>query len=641
MKNSLPTRRLPERPDLGQLRRQAKELLEAFLAGEAGAVAEVNSHYRDVDSAKFALHDAQLVLSRAYGFDSWPKLKAYVDGITVARLTEAVRANDLEQVRAILKIRPELVNVPMAWNNEHKALHYAVLGRMPEMVRVLMEHGADPHAGISPHNDATSAITIAIERGYDEIVAIIRDEEERREAHPSPEDLVLAELRRALRAGDEVEAIEVVKRHPELIHFQMPDNGRTLLHLASALLMPRIVAWLLDHGAGVNQKTKDGSTPLEVAGRLCDVSERAKGMPALLTLLRERGAELTPRSAVILGDVDFLRSANANDLAPPKDADGWLLRLAVDHDRPDILKLLLDLGLDPDARVRVEPEGIEEIAFTWGMPLYECARHGKHAMAEILLERGADPNGQVYASGTPLSEAYGQRDDQMIALLERFGGRSNPSMAGFYRRKDLALRLLAEHGDAKLPDDGFGSGTVAEQLVGAAARGGDPEILRMAMDRIDWPHGDPRWYGALTAPLGFWNHWIGPWCHPEWDRSTYLTCFTMILERVGPPNRQLRFGTTLLHEIVTMGDHVAPGEKVAFATAALDAGARIDQRDDLLKSTPLGWACRWGREEFVRLFLGRGADPVEADAEPWATPLAWAEKKGHTAIIAMLRQAKR
>jgi hypothetical protein len=61
-------------------------------------------------------------------------------------------------------------------------------------------------------------------------------------------------------------------------------------------------------------------------------------------------------------------------------------------------------------------------------------RHGKHAMAEILLERGADPNGQVYASDTPLSEAYGQRDEQMIGLLERFGGRSNATMARPHRR---------------------------------------------------------------------------------------------------------------------------------------------------------------------------------------------------------------
>jgi hypothetical protein len=47
-------------------------------------------------------------------------------------------------------------------------------------------------------------------------------------------------------------------------------------------------------------------------------------------------------------------------------------------------------------------------------------------MARFLLEAGADPNGQVYASGTPLSEAYGRRDEEMIALLERFGGKSNP-----------------------------------------------------------------------------------------------------------------------------------------------------------------------------------------------------------------------
>jgi hypothetical protein len=36
----------------------------------------------------------------------------------------------------------------------------------------------------------------------------------------------------------------------------------------------------------------------------------------------------------------------------------------------------------------------------------------------------------------------------------------------------------------------------------------------------------------------------------------------------------------------------------------------------------------------VKLLLERGADPLEADAEPWATPRAWAEKMGYQAIIA-------
>jgi Ankyrin repeat len=156
----LPTRRLPEHPDLSQLKRQAKELLDGFLNGQERAVVEVQRLYRDADRAKFALHDAQLALARGYGFESWPKLKAHVDGVTVERLGKAVRANDLEQVRAILRVRPELVNVVAAWNNEHTALHYAVLDRMPEMVRLLMRHGANARAGISPRNDATSAMSI-------------------------------------------------------------------------------------------------------------------------------------------------------------------------------------------------------------------------------------------------------------------------------------------------------------------------------------------------------------------------------------------------------------------------------------------------------------------------------------------------
>ncbi len=111
----------------------------------------------------------------------------------------------------------------------------------------------------------------------------------------------------------------------------------------------------------------------------------------------------------------------------------------------------------------------------------------------------------------------------------------------------------------------------------------------------------------------------------------------MILERSGPPNLRLRGGTTILHQIVVMGDHITAEERLQFAQAALGAGAEMHHRDDLLKSTPLGWACRWGRVDLVRLFLERGADPIEADAEPWARPLAWAESKGHREIAKLLR----
>jgi hypothetical protein len=38
----------------------------------------------------------------------------------------------------------------------------------------------------------------------------------------------------------------------------------------------------------------------------------------------------------------------------------------------------------------------------------------------------------------------------------------------------------------------------------------------------------------------------------------------------------------------------------------------------------------------VRVLLDRGADPVEADADEWARPRAWAEKMGRTEVLEML-----
>jgi ankyrin repeat protein len=86
-----------------------------------------------------------------------------------------------------------------------------------------------------------------------------------------------------------------------------------------------------------------------------------------------------------------------------------------------------------------------------------------------------------------------------------------------------------------------------------------------------------------------------------------------------------------------MGEHVTEEEAAAFAWALLDAGARMDVCDDILKSTPLGWACRWGRAGVAKAMLERGADPFEADAERWARPRAWAEKMGHSDVCTVLR----
>jgi hypothetical protein len=413
------------------------------------------------------------------------------------------------------------------------------------------------------------------------------------------------------------------------------------------------VTWLLDHDAEVSgrgrvhpfddieQRVRGdvGQTPLDAAasqvGLWGEDGDSLLRFGAVADLLVKRGAEMTARGAVALGNAEWLRARNAEGALTNRiDETGGLLRIAVSHNRPEILALLLGFGFDPDERTRFRDVGVDDVVFTWGMPLWHCAGSGKYDMAEMLLARGADPNGDVYASGTPVSEAFAQGDSKMFELLERYGGRMEPWLAAGYRQVDRVEAMMARSSDKR---------GLAEQILGPAAGGGSPEIVRLALEHITWPRDDARWFGVLDQPLRLSLHGARRG-RPDWDRTTYLTCFRMILERCDPNIRGRNadgspFGLTILHSIAGSRNHVTAEERAAFATTLLDAGARLDLRDQILRSTPLGWACRWGRMELVRLYLNRAADPVEADAEPWATPLAWARKNGHGEIELALCQA--
>jgi hypothetical protein len=119
---------------------------------------------------KFARHDARSVLARSYGCGSWPKLKAAVDGVTAARLHEAVESGDLETTRQLLARRPEIVDLG---RGDMRAVHMAVLRRDLETTKLLLEFGADPDGGIWPNRDATGPFVIARDGGYQEIVDVI------------------------------------------------------------------------------------------------------------------------------------------------------------------------------------------------------------------------------------------------------------------------------------------------------------------------------------------------------------------------------------------------------------------------------------------------------------------------------------
>jgi ankyrin repeat protein len=200
MEVGMPTRRLPRDPNLEHLKNEAKALHKQVRAGDSDAVALVREfHPQASDLPQIKLADAQLTIARAYGFPSWPRLRAHVE--TIARYSRSLREDvQLDETdvgnrflrlaslnydsdspdrwraaRELLAEHPELARVsihtiaavgevaaarellegdaaqarraggPYNW----EPLLYACSSRHStlEVSRLLLEHGADPNAG--------------------------------------------------------------------------------------------------------------------------------------------------------------------------------------------------------------------------------------------------------------------------------------------------------------------------------------------------------------------------------------------------------------------------------------------------------------------------------------------------------------
>jgi ankyrin repeat protein len=574
-----------------------------------------------------------------------------VDGASVSRLADAGRRGNAGTIRRITRLRPELVNMDVPGFGEHKALHFAVLQRRPEAVRALMQAGANPHIGIYPHRDATGALTLARDRGYAEIVAIIEEEEQlQREAMSCPNATVSPTQERvnaAIASGDEAAVYSMIEADPSLLK-ACDREGANPLHVAAAHLRPELVRWMLTRHSNARKEDLAGRTPLDRAALAVDAQSR-ESFREIAAELERRGARLTPRAAVALGDPTRITALfEADPEAFHRQVDtrrGGLLTLAARLDRPDLARLLLDLGLDPDERVRL-PEYEEEV-YSSGFPLWHAAGEAQYEIAAMLLEAGANPRAMVYASGDAMSRAYNNRDTRMQELLRRYGAQPDAATIGLNGDMAAARKLLSEidrRGEREDSTTGHPR-TETEQLLWAAACGGFPEIVSLCLARIDWAADDPRWFDLLVQPLHIWGH------HPhrkfrDTDRASYPVCLQLMLDHGADPNVEGPFGRRLLHAVAATGTVwgqviMTEPERETFARVLLDAGASWEPRDDLLRSTPLGWAARWGRRGLVELLLERGAPVDEADAEPWATPAAWARRMGHMDLVDRLLAGSR
>jgi ankyrin repeat protein len=269
------SRELPEKPNLEFLKKQAKELLRSRQQGK--------------------LADAQLALSKKYGFHTWADLKAHVQALTLSpaeALKAAVCDMDAARVREVLKQYPELrtsIDDPLPdYGFGQQALYAAVQRSDRATIDVLLSAGANIRkrtdwwaGGFGVLDDCDpSLVEFLVERG-----AVI-------DAHA------------ASRLGWMPKLAELVAADPEVVHARGGD-GQTPLHFASTV---EVAEFLLANHAQIDARDVDHeSTPAQYMLRVDQKRHYPHDRQDVARYLISRGCRTDILMAAALGDVDLVR----------------------------------------------------------------------------------------------------------------------------------------------------------------------------------------------------------------------------------------------------------------------------------------------------------------------------------------------
>ena len=453
-------RRLPERPSLEQLRKQAKEHLDTLRLSEPST----------------GLAAAQHALAREYGFESWPKLVHHVESMHPERrmlqpaelksdrkllwspgrgselwtLFQACIAGDLETVQALIAKDPSLAR---AHYDYRKPLYFAVRENRVDVARFLLEHDDNP---IDLWVD-DSPLEIARDRGYGEMERMLADTLEARfNASPKGEPVALA-----LRDHDLKRMRVLLDAQPELIA-RGDQRSNQPIHWATMTRQLDAIDELLRRGADINARRMDAARPIHLTNG--DYFYRGwrdvpDGWPVtpdkVMARLKAGGAFIDLPTACHTGDIDRVRELLRQDPSLANrvgEHEGYYLGAgaplsnAAAAGRMDIVEVLLDHGADPNL-----PE--EQIA-PRGKALYSAVYHGHYEIAKLLLERGAFPNPPVESSGDALWVSQEWRPDKrMEQLLLSYGARPTKGHLGEeWPKEDNWLRISPLHEAARKGD---------------------------------------------------------------------------------------------------------------------------------------------------------------------------------------------
>ena len=128
MKQNLPTRRMRAHPDLAQLKRQAKELLSGFAAGDPAAAAEVKARLpQQPPPGHSHCTMRNWLLPAATGSRAGRSSRLTSMASPLSGWWKRYAPAPVQRVRTMLNARPELADMTLSYGDEHRAIHYAVI----------------------------------------------------------------------------------------------------------------------------------------------------------------------------------------------------------------------------------------------------------------------------------------------------------------------------------------------------------------------------------------------------------------------------------------------------------------------------------------------------------------------------------
>ena len=280
----------------------------------------------DVRGATLELADAELVLAREYFFENWNELEAFANVVNqegpVSRFeaaVEAVIAGDLVTLQTMVRDDPTLIHARSTRRHHATLLHYVAA------------NGVEGGRQRTPANVVEVAKTL-------------------------------------LETGAEVDALA-----------DMYDEKCTTMsmlvsscHPAEAGLQVALAETLIDHGAAVigpGTRWQSGVMTALAFGYL----ETARAL-----------ARRSPPTDDIAPAAGLGRSADVVRLLPNADAERKQIALALasQHGHADVVRLLLEAGVDPN---KFNPEGFH----AGSTPLHQAVWENHADVVRLLVERGA------------------------------------------------------------------------------------------------------------------------------------------------------------------------------------------------------------------------------------------------------------